>query len=84
MIEKVEKEFGLFSKLFSGIEGGAKDFIPLTKLFVHNKLTHSVSVRQILKTYPEELPEQLGMKDGPSERTLYRTLERIGKNFDSL
>jgi len=81
MIEKVDKEFDLFSKLFSGIEGGAKDFIPLTKLFVHNKLTHSVSVRQILKTYPEELSEQLGMKDGPSERTLYRTLERIGKNF---
>ena len=54
MIEKVEKEFGLFSKLFSGIEGGAKDFIPLTKLFVHNKLT-PVSVpgysRPILKNF---------------------------------
>jgi len=81
MIEKVEKEFGLFSKLFSGIEGGAKDFIPLTKLFVHNKLT-PVSVRRILKTYPEEPSEQLGLGE-TSEKTLYQT-ERINKNFDSL
>jgi len=67
---------------FKGIEGGAKDFIPLTKLFVHNKLTHSVSIHQILKTYPEELSEQLGLGE-TSERTLYQT-ERIGRNFRNL
>jgi transposase len=81
MIEKVDKEFDLFSRLFRGISGEVKDFVPRVKLLVNNKLTHSVSIHQILKTYPEELSEQLGMKEQPSERTLYRTLERVGKRF---
>jgi len=80
MIGKVEKEFGLFSKIFDGIEGG-KDFIPQVKLHVYNKLTHSVSVNQILNAYPEEAMKQLGMREIPSKRTLYRTLERIGRYF---
>ena len=80
MIGKVEKEFGLFSKIFDGIEGG-KDFIPQVKLHVYNKLTHSVSVNQMLSAYPEEAMKQLGMREIPSKRTLYRTLERIGRYF---
>jgi hypothetical protein len=79
MIEKVEKEFGLFSNLFYGIGGDAKDFIPIVKYLVNNKLTFSVSVNQLLNTYPAELAMQLGMKQEPGERTLYRTLERVGK-----
>ena len=81
MIEKVEKEFGLFSTIFKNLGGNAKDFIPLVELHAYNKLSHSVSVHQILNTYPRELMEQLGMKEKPSERTLYRTLERIGRSF---
>jgi len=84
MIKKVEKEFGFFSRIFGGIEGNAKDFIPLVKLHVENKLTHSVAVHQILNTYPEEHMKQLGMKKMVSERSLYRTLERIGRNFNVL
>jgi len=81
MIEKVEKEFGLFSTIFKNLGGNAKNFISITKLHIYNKLTHSVSVRQIPNAYPEELMKQLGMKGKPSERTLYRTLERIGRYF---
>ena len=81
MIEKVEKEFGLFSTIFKNLGGNAKNFIPIVKLHIYNKLTHSVSVRQIPNAYPEELMKQLGMKGKPSERTLYRTLERIGRYF---
>jgi len=84
MIEKVEKDFGFFSEVFEGVEGNTKDFIPLVKLHVENKLTHSVAVHQILNTYPEENMKQLGMKKMVSERSLYRTLERIGRNFNVL
>jgi len=81
IIEKVEKEFGLFSTIFKNLGGNAKDFIPLVELHTYNKLSHSVSVHQILNTYPRTLMEQLGMKEKPSERTLYRTLKRIGRSF---
>ena len=43
MIEKVEKEFGLFSTVFKNLGGNAKNFISITKLHIYNKLTHSVS-----------------------------------------
>ncbi|PIV68139.1 MAG: hypothetical protein COS08_07180 [Euryarchaeota archaeon CG01_land_8_20_14_3_00_38_12] len=81
MIDKVEKSFDVFSEVFKGIEGNVKDFIPRIKLLVYNKLTHSVSIHQILNTYPAESMEKLGMKKTPVERGLYRTLEKIGKNF---
>jgi transposase len=81
IIRNIEERFGLFSKLFGGLGGDAKDFVPLVKLHLYNKLTHSVSVNQILETYSEELFELLGMKESPGERTLYRTLERTGKCF---
>ena len=81
IIEKIEKRFGLFSSLFGDVEGKMKNFIPLAKLLTYNKLTHSVSIHQIINTYPEELMGCLGMKETPSERTLYRTLERIRKHF---
>jgi transposase len=81
LMEKVEKRFGVFSELFSGLGGKARDFLPCVKLHVYNKLTHSVSTHQIIRAYPEEIAEHLGMDDMPSERSLYRALERIGKYF---
>lgn len=84
MIEQVEKAFGVFSGVFRGVEGKAKGFIPLVKLLTYNKLTHSVSIHQILNTYPGEVIERLGRKEVYSERTLYRTLERVGKFFPVL
>jgi transposase len=81
MIKKVEKDYDFFSKLFGGAEGKTNDFVPLVKFHLDNKLTHSVSVHQMLNTYPAEILEQLGVKEVPSERTLYRTLERVGKCF---
>jgi len=82
MIDKVEKTYGVFSNIFKEIGGNTKNFIPQVKLLVYNRLTHSVSEHQILNTYPAECMEKLGMKKKvPAERGLYRTLERIGKNF---
>ena len=81
MIEKIEKFFGVFFSIFNGLEGNTEEFIARIKFHVYNKLTHSVSVHQMLSTYPSEAMERLGMKKIPSERSLYRTLERIGKYF---
>jgi len=80
-IVMIEKEFGLFSTIFGNLGGNTRDFISIAKLHTYNKLTHSVSVHQIPNAYPEELMGQLGMKEKPSERTLYITLERIGRYF---
>jgi len=84
IIEQIEKHYGLFSGLFGGFKGRMKNLIPCVKLLIYNKLTHSVSIHQIRKTYPDEMIERLGATSIPSERTLYRTLERIGRFFPIL
>lgn len=81
MMKKVEKHYALFNSLFKGIKGKTTSFIPLTKVLACNKLTHSVSVHQINKTYPLEFMQQLGLNDKTGERTIYRSLERIGRYF---
>lgn len=81
LVESVEKRFGVFSTIFGGLGGRARDFIPLVKFHVCNRLTHSVSVNQLLAVYPAELLERLGAEKPSSERSLNRTLERIGKSF---
>ena len=84
LIDRVEKQWGVFHELFSGVGGKAKDFVGCVKLHVYNKLTHAVSTHQILDTYPGELASYLGLELMPKERNLYRALERIGRNFPVL
>ncbi len=81
MIHQIENRYGLFKHLFSDIGVKAKEFIPNVKVLVGNKLTHSVSILQIPGTYPQEFALRLGMKEPLKDRTLNRTLERIGKRF---
>ena len=47
-----------------------KDFVPLVKVHLNNRLTHSVATHQILKTYPIEAMKKLGVKENVAERTL--------------
>jgi transposase len=81
MIHQIENRYGLFKNLFSDIGVNTKDFIPNVKVLIGNKLTHAVSILQIPQTYPLEFAQQLGMNKPPKDRTLNRTVERIGKNF---
>ena len=81
MIHQIENRYGLFQKLFSDICVNAKQFIPNVKVLVGNKLTHAVSILQIPEIYPQEFAQQLGMNKPLVERTLNRTVERIGQNF---
>ena len=39
LIDKVEKDFGLISKVFSRISNKAKDFKARVKLLLYNRLT---------------------------------------------
>jgi hypothetical protein len=43
MIEKIEKTYAIFSRIFEGIEGNARDFVLVVKLLAYNRLSHSVS-----------------------------------------
>jgi len=81
MIHQIENRYGLFQNLFSDIGVNAKQFIPNVKVLVSNKLTHAVSILQIPEIYPQEFAQQLGMNKPLVERTLNRTVERIGQNF---
>ncbi len=79
LIDKVEKRFSVFSELFSDLGGKAKNFTGCVKLHVYNKLTHSVSTHQIPETCSDEVAHYLGLKEMPAERSIYRTLDRIGR-----
>jgi transposase len=78
IIDKADYSFNFFDFLFDGLSGRAKDFKEYAKLFVYNRLTDCVSVSRLPEVYPSELFAQLGFKGKPSERSLYRNLERIG------
>ena len=81
ILDKVEKDYGFFSSLFKGLENKMRNFIPYTKLNLFNKLSYSVSVNQILNIYPNELNEHLGFSGEAKDRSLYRSIETIGKHY---
>ena len=84
ILDKIEKDYAFFSKLVRGLDLKMRDFIPYTKLHIFNKLSYSVSVNQILNTYPIELMDRLGFQNEPKDRSLYRSIETIGRNFQVL
>ena len=81
LIDKVDASFGFFDSLFNKIGGRAKYLKECAELFVYNRLTSCVSINRIREVYPTELFRQLGFNSMPSERTLYRNLERIGDKY---
>jgi len=62
LADKRRKKFDLFSKIFDGIGENMKNFIPLLKIHVNKRLTHSVAIHQIPETYPIEAMKKLGVK----------------------
>jgi len=51
----------------------------MVKLFAYNRLGDCLATNR-LTDYPEELFAALGFENKPSERSLYRMIERVGKN----
>lgn len=79
LVEKADKDYGVFDAVFSGIAGKAKNFVECTKLLINNRLGACVSVHRIKSVYPSEMFEHIGFAEEPKERTINRTLERMGK-----
>ncbi|MGI0141387.1 MAG: hypothetical protein ACREBF_01910, partial [Candidatus Micrarchaeales archaeon] len=75
IVDKIENDFGLISKLFEGIM--SNEYMGRAKLLLNNRLTYTTSVRQILPLANEETISLFGIKK-VSERSLYRTVDKIG------
>ena len=78
LIDKINEKYRLFDRLFDNISTKAKNIKNAAKLFSYNRLGECVSINQLASVYPEELFKKIGYKKMPSDRTLYRDLERIG------
>jgi hypothetical protein len=52
-----------------------KNFVPLLKLLVYDRLTHSVAVYQMPDVYPKEYIQHLRKKELPSERNIWSARE---------
>jgi transposase len=80
LVDKIDAEYGFFDKVLGGLGGKAKTLVQSTKLFIYNRLNECFSTNHLLSGYSTELFSLLKFKNLPSDRTLYRDLERIGKN----
>lgn len=80
LLDKIDDEFDFFDSVFGKICEKARGFKENVKLLMNNKMSKNVSVNQILKITSKEEFEYLGSKSIPSERSIYRTIERVGEN----
>lgn len=80
LIDKADAQTGFFKTVFGGLGGRAKGFIPSIKLLMANKFEESVAVSRIKDFIPLEKMKIFGFKKDTSDRTLNRTLERLGNS----
>jgi transposase len=79
LMERIENKFKLFEIIFEDLAGKAKNLKKSAKLFTYNKLAESIAICRLKEVYPYELFEEIGFKEEPNERAIYRDLARIGK-----
>ena len=79
LMERIEDKFKLFGIIFEGLAGKAKTFQKSAKLLTYNKLAESISICRLKEFYPYELFEEIGFKEEPNDRAIYRDLARIGQ-----
>ena len=70
--------------MFSNVNSKAKNIKSSAKLFSYNRLGDCVSINQLASVYPEELFKRIGYKKMPSDRSIYRDLDRIGQRVPIL
>lgn len=80
LIDKVDVEYRFFARVFGGLGGRAKNLVPSTKLFIYNRLHSCFATNHLRSGYSSELFDLLKFTNIPSDRSLYRDLERLGKN----
>ena len=79
LIDKVDCEHQFFSRIFGSLIGRAKNLVSSTKLFMYNRLGECFATNRLRTGYSDELFSLLQFKNIPSDRSLYRDLERLGK-----
>ena len=78
LIDKVDAQFDYFNRVFEDVGKRAKNIVSSAKLFIYNRLGDFLATNHLC-SYPEQLFNMLDFKKKPSERSLYRMIERIGK-----
>jgi len=84
IVDKINDEHGLIDLLFGSGFGRAKNIVPIAKLLIANRLDKAASVHRLPELYPEQFFQELGFKETPKERNIYRGVERIGERFNPL
>lgn len=79
LIDKADAQTGFFKAVLGNVGGRAKSFIPSVKLLINNRLSNCLSVNRLLEFTPQELLDILGFEETTSERSIYRTVERLGE-----
>jgi len=81
LIEKADDEMGgYFKRVFEGVGEKAKDFIPCVKTPITNRMGDCYAITR-LSDLPEDYFKRLGFTEPKSDRTLNRTLERVGRMY---
>ncbi len=84
LIDKIQSDYGLVSGVFGNAGGRSRNFVGIVKLLISNRMDDAVSVHQILPMSSTERLELLGIRGGVSERSIYRVLQKIGREFPLL
>lgn len=79
LIDKVDARTGFFGKVFRGLGGRAKDFVPHVKLLLYNRLGETVSVSRLADFISPELAKLVGFTSEPATKQTYRAVERLGR-----
>ena len=79
IIEKADADFDFFKDIVSDLQGNAKSFLPSVKLLIYNRLGECYSISRLDQFTPDELFSRLGATEVISDRTLNRTLQRVGE-----
>jgi len=78
LIEKADGLLdGYLNRVFGPIKGRAWDFVPSIKMLMYNRMGMCLALNHF-DSYPKELYDMMGFEDSLSNRTFYRSLERIG------
>lgn len=81
LIDKVDATYNFFDFILRDLVGKTKHLKESVKLFISNRLHKCASINRVGDFYSEETFEYLGFKEKPKDRTLFRDLERIGRNY---
>ena len=84
IVDKINEKYDFISSIFGKGFGRAKNIEEIAKLLITNRLDKSASVCRLQELYSEEFFKELGFKEIPKERNVYRGIERIGMRLNVL